>query len=86
MAMATARQRPGHERTPERSRAALGTMLEPPDAEAFGESEPSAAGECLIDDFAMPALDDQPDGGPEPLPDSADQTPADDPEQHRLGF
>ena len=75
-----------HERTPERSRAALGTMLEPPDAEAFGESEPSAAGECLIDDFAMPALDDQPDGGPEPLPDSADQTPADDPEQHRLGF
>ena len=76
----------GHERTPERSRAALGAMLEPPDAEAFGESEPSAAGECLIDDFAMPALDDQPDGGPEPLADSADQTPADDPEQHRLGF
>ena len=76
----------GHERTPERSRAALGAMLEPPDAEAFGESEPSVAGECLIDDFAMPALDDQPDGGPEPLADSADQNPADDPEQHRLGF
>ena len=80
----------GHERTPERSRAALGTMLGLPDAEASGESEPSAAGESVIDDFAMPALDDQPGGGPgggpDRLPDTGDQSPADDPEQHRLGF
>ena len=76
----------GHERTPERSRAALGTMLEPPDAGAPRGGGPSMADEGVIDDFAMPALDDQPDAGPEYLPDSSGQTPTDDPEQHRLGF
>ena len=76
----------GHERTPERSRAALGTMLESPEAAASESSEPSAEEGGVIDDFAMPPLDDQPDGGPEHLPGSSGKTLADDPEQHRLGF
>ena len=76
----------GHERTPERSRAALGTMLEPPDGGAPRGGGPSMADEGVIDDFAMPALDDEPGAGPEHLPGPSGQTPTDDPEQHRLGF
>ena len=76
----------GHEPAPQRSGAALGTLFGSPDAEAMGDGEPSLAEDGVIDDFAMPALDDQPGVGPERLPDSGGEPPADGPEQHRLGF
>ena len=76
----------GHEAARQRSGAALGTLFGSPGAEVTGDGEPSLAEEGVIDDFAMPALDDQPGGGPERLPDSGGEPPPDGPEQHRLGF
>ena len=73
-----------HEPGPQRSRSALGALMEP-DAEAAADTEPPEADQALIDDFAMPALDDQP-GAAEPRLDAGEAPPADAAEQDRLGF
>ncbi len=72
----------GHEPAPRRSRSALGTLMEP-DAEAAAAGDPPEAEQALIDDFAMPALDDQPPGAGDPGP---GDSPGEDQEQDRLGF
>ena len=73
-----------HDPGPQRSRSALGTLMEP-DAEAAADTEPAEGEQALIDDFAMPPLDDQP-GAAGPPPDAVEEPPADAAEQDRLGF
>lgn len=76
----------GHERAPDRSRSALGALLEP-DAEAAADSEPPEAEQALIDDFAMPPLDDQPGAAAELPPELRADEAGDGPEQQpRLDF
>ena len=76
----------GHEPAPDRSRSALGALLEP-DAEAAADSEPPEAEQALIDDFAMPPLDDQPGAAAELPPELRADEAGDGPEQQpRLDF
>ena len=76
----------GHEPAPDRSRSALGALLEP-DAQAAADSEPPEAEQALIDDFAMPPLDDQPGAAAELPPELRADESGDGPEQQpRLDF
>ena len=76
----------GRESTPRHSRSALGTLLEP-DAEAAADSEPPEAEQAVIDDFAMPPLDDQPGSAGAPTPPPTGEHAEDGPEQQpRLDF
>ena len=75
----------GHEPTPQRSRSALGTFMGP-DAEAVADGEPEAE-QAVIDDFAMPPLDDQPGAAGDSLPAPSGEHAEDGPEQQpRLDF
>ncbi len=75
----------GHERTPQRSRSALGTLMGP-DAEAAAAGDPEAE-QAVIDDFAMPPLDDQPGAAGAPPPPPTGEHAEDGPEpQPRLDF
>ncbi len=74
-----------HEPGPQRSRSALGALMEP-DAEAAADGEPPEAEQAVIDDFAMPPLDDQPGAAAELPPELRDEQSEDGPEQPRLDF
>ena len=75
----------GHEHSADHSRSALGTLMGP-DAEAAADGEPTEAEQALIDDFAMPPLDDQPGTAAELPPELRDEQSEDGPEQPRLEF
>ena len=75
----------GHEHSAGHSRSTLGTLMGP-DAEAAADGEPPEAEQALIDDFAMPPLDDQPGGAVELPPELRDEQSEDGPEQPRLDF
>ena len=73
----------GHAPARERSRSALGTLMGP-DAEAAADGEPHVTDEGVIDDFAMPALDDQPGAVADLPPELRGEAAEDDSGQHRL--
>ena len=83
----------GHDPAPDRSRSVLGSLLGRSSAETAAEAEPMPPVDMpppepgVIDDFSMPALDDQPaEEAPRRVVDPGIERLEEGPQQHNFGF